>query len=107
MLSSVYRYADLAYIGGGYNEGIHNTLEAAVYGIPVSFYGHDYHSYNEAVQMVELGAAMAVNNEAELAETWTRFLDEKQMQVKVKKDLAAYFSKNADATVKILSAIGL
>ena len=45
MLSSLYSYADIAYIGGGFGAGIHNTLEAAVFGIPVIF-GPNYHKFD-------------------------------------------------------------
>ncbi len=52
LLSSIYRYGEIAYIGGGFGVGIHNTLEAAVYGIPVIF-GPKYQKFMEAVQLLE------------------------------------------------------
>ncbi|MGL5682398.1 MAG: 3-deoxy-D-manno-octulosonic acid transferase [Marinifilaceae bacterium] len=59
LLSSIYRYGQIAYIGGGFGVGIHNTLEAAVYGIPVIF-GPKYRKFNEAVQLIEQGAAFSI-----------------------------------------------
>ena len=47
LLSSIYRYGNVAYIGGGFGRSIHNTLEAAVYGIPVVF-GPRYHKFKES-----------------------------------------------------------
>lgn len=59
MLSSLYRYATIAYIGGGLRKmGVHNTLEAAVYGVPLVF-GQYYTKYAEAVALVQAGAAFA------------------------------------------------
>ena len=51
LLSSIYRYGTIAYIGGGFGAGIHNTLEAAVYGIPVLF-GPKYHKFKEAKDLI-------------------------------------------------------
>jgi 3-deoxy-D-manno-octulosonic-acid transferase len=62
MLSSLYAYATIAVIGGGFGKGIHNTLEAAVYGIPVVF-GPKYKKFDEAVLLVESGAALALESE--------------------------------------------
>jgi 3-deoxy-D-manno-octulosonic-acid transferase len=62
MLSSLYAYATIALIGGGFGKGIHNTLEAAVYGIPVVF-GPKYKKFDEAVLLVESGAAIALDSE--------------------------------------------
>jgi 3-deoxy-D-manno-octulosonic-acid transferase len=56
ILSSLYRYGQIGYIGGGFGKGIHNTLEAATYGVPVVF-GPKYHKFLEACQLIELGAA--------------------------------------------------
>jgi len=61
MLSSVYKYADVAYIGGGFGDGIHNTLEAAVWGIPVLF-GPKYHKFREAIGLLNAGASFSVKN---------------------------------------------
>jgi 3-deoxy-D-manno-octulosonic-acid transferase len=65
ILSSVYRYGEIAYIGGGFGVGIHNILEAAVYGMPVIF-GPNYRKFREAVEMIKMGAAFSVSNREEL-----------------------------------------
>lgn len=67
LLSSIYRYGKIAYIGGGFGVGIHNTLEAAVYGIPVVF-GPKYQKFKEAVSLIEAGASFPVRDEVELTE---------------------------------------
>lgn len=66
MLSSIYRYGGVAYIGGGFGAGIHNTLEAAVYGMPVVF-GPKWKKFREARGLQEAGAAISVKNYRELA----------------------------------------
>lgn len=65
MLSSLYGYGHLAYIGGGFGVGIHNTLEAAAYGIPVVF-GPNYSRFQEAVDLIEVGSGFPVENAEEL-----------------------------------------
>jgi 3-deoxy-D-manno-octulosonic-acid transferase len=65
MLSSVYAYGDICYIGGGFGKGIHNTLEAAVYGKPLIF-GPKYKKFTEAVDLIEAGAAFIINGSDDL-----------------------------------------
>lgn len=65
MLSSVYRYGQMAYIGGGFGAGIHNTLEAAVWGIPVVF-GPNYQKFREAGELINANAAKSVSSYYEL-----------------------------------------
>ena len=61
LLSKLYRLGQVAYIGGGFGVGIHNTLEAAVYGIPVLF-GPNYHHFREAIGLIEHGGGFSVDN---------------------------------------------
>lgn len=65
MLSTAYRYGNVAYVGGGFGAGIHNTLEAAVYGIPVVF-GPKYKKFREARGLIECGGAFSIKNKQEL-----------------------------------------
>lgn len=61
MLSSLYQFAGMAYIGGGFGVGIHNTLEAAAFGKPVIF-GPNYSKFDEAKQLIAIGAAISIHN---------------------------------------------
>ena len=61
MLSSLYQYGHIAYIGGGFGSGIHNTLEAAAFGLPIVF-GPNYYKFQEAKDMIDLGAAFSIKN---------------------------------------------
>ncbi len=65
LLSSLYRYGQVAYIGGGFGKGIHNTLEAATYGVPVVF-GPKYQKFREACQLIECGAGTSISTYTQL-----------------------------------------
>jgi len=64
LLSAVYRYADLAFIGGGFKTGLHNVPEAAVYGIPVLI-GPNYSQFPEVVKLVREGGVIAIDQSSE------------------------------------------
>ena len=64
-LSSVYRYASMAYIGGGFGAGIHNTLEAATFGLPLAF-GPRYEAFKEAKELIAAGGAKSISTADEL-----------------------------------------
>lgn len=61
LLSAIYRYGQVAYIGGGFGKGIHNTLEAATYGIPVVF-GPRYQKFKEARDLISRGGGFSIRN---------------------------------------------
>jgi len=65
MLTKLYAYGDINYVGGGLNKGVHNTLEAAVYGKPVIF-GMRYEKFEEAADLVRINAALVVRSEDDL-----------------------------------------
>jgi 3-deoxy-D-manno-octulosonic-acid transferase len=67
-LSSLYRYADIAYIGGGFGAGIHNLNEAAVYGIPVIF-GPKHSKFKEASDLIACGGGFSIKSSGDFFET--------------------------------------
>ncbi|MDR1169319.1 MAG: 3-deoxy-D-manno-octulosonic acid transferase [Prevotellaceae bacterium] len=105
ILSSIYRYAGAAYIGCGFDGGIHNTLEAAVYGIPVTF-GPKYDRFEEAKELVAAGGATPVNSAEELRTLLTLWFsgngDERDRQGKI---CAEYVKRNNGIVEKILETI--
>lgn len=106
VLNKVYHYADVTYIGGGFNSGIHNCLEPAVYLKPVIFYGgDDYHKYNEAVDLLQMGAAKNVPKVADLQAALLHFLNDKKELTAVQAKLEMYFAKNSGTTKKVLGFI--
>ena len=104
LLSSIYRYGEVAYIGGGFGVGIHNTLEAAVYGIPVVF-GPKYHKFMEAKQLIEAQGAFSISNYEELGSLFDRFLTDEHFHRETGSNAGFYVTNNAGATDKVLSMI--
>ena len=105
MLASLYRYATVAYIGGGFgNDGVHNVLEAAVYGKPVVF-GPVYEKFAEAVELVEAGGAFCIENALELEETLQWLLGDEAAYNKAATASGNYVYANRGATRKIMTYI--
>lgn len=104
LLSSIYRYGHLAYIGGGFGKGIHNTLEAAVYGIPLLF-GPNYHKFREAKGLIDAGGAFALPNQAAVADRLDALLSNPEWREKAGQAVADFVSQNAGATQKILDQL--
>jgi 3-deoxy-D-manno-octulosonic-acid transferase len=105
MLSRAYCYGNLAYVGGGYEDGIHNILEPAVYSIPVAFYGNDFNKYNEAVEMTQNGTAKAVQSPEQLIDHWNDLLANHNKANALKLVLEAYFLSHSNVTDKVMKAI--
>jgi 3-deoxy-D-manno-octulosonic-acid transferase len=100
LLSRLYQYATLAYVGGGFTkDGIHNTLEAAVWGKPVLF-GANYKKYREAKELIEAGGGFSVRNTEELKKLAGELLSDEQYR-----RARNYVLENTGATEKILQEI--
>ncbi len=78
MLSSLYQYCDIAYIGGGFGAGIHNTLEAAAFGLPVIF-GPKYSKFIEAQELIKLQAGYCVSDEYQLREVFEKLIGDEKL----------------------------
>lgn len=103
-LSYLYRYATLAYVGGGFGKGIHNTLEAATYGVPVIF-GPRYQKFREAGELISLGGAFSVATEAEMLFTFRQQLDMNTL-LKTSSEIAQkYVREGVGATALILDKL--
>lgn len=96
LLSTIYRYATFAIVGGGFGAGIHNINEAAVYGIPV-FFGPNNKKFKEAGDMIALGAAYQYTDAASLA----TLLDTVNLRAAGQK-AASYIQSSLGATARIL-----
>ena len=101
ILASVYRYASWAYIGGGFGVGIHNTLEAATFALPLAF-GPNYAKFKEARDMVALGAATKVESAEELKRWFAPLRDDSVLRAKVSSTAKDYTVKNQGATSLIM-----
>lgn len=105
MLSKLYHYATIAYIGGGFgDDGIHNALEAAVFGKPVVF-GPVYDKYQEAIDLVDTGAAFSVEDALELEEQLKELLSNQTLLKQSGTIAGKYVREQAGATAIILDYI--
>lgn len=104
LLSSLYRYGQFAYIGGGFGAGIHNTLEAAAFAIPVAF-GPKYGKFKEAKDLIEAGAAKGVSSYEELERWLTNLIDNSEAYGQCCGSAKRYVESNLGATDKIVSLI--
>lgn len=101
LLSSIYRYGNIAYIGGGFGVGIHNTIEAAVFGMPVIF-GPNYKHFREACALIDAGGGFSVRNYSELE----RILDQSDEEHRQQGALsAAYVQSELGATERIYNQL--
>jgi len=104
MLSKLYHYATIAYVGGGFNKGIHNTLEAAVYGKPVLF-GPNYKKFKEAIGLIEYGGGISITSGSELSTILQKFISNKTELESSGKKSFEFVKQNKGATEKILDYI--
>ncbi len=104
MLSSVYSYAKWAYIGGGFGVGIHNTLEAATFGLPIAF-GTNYKRFKEACDLISLGAAVSISNTAEVEEWFKPLHDDAELLERVSRISAEFTARQRGATSLLMSSI--
>ena len=106
LLSSIYNYGDVAYIGGGFGVGIHNTLEAAVWDMPVIF-GPNNRKFDEAQALKACGGGFEIKNYEEFASLMDRFASDEAF-LKESGSQAGHFVKDqAGATDKVLASVAL
>jgi len=104
ILSHMYKYADIAYIGGGFGAGIHNILEAATFGKPV-FFGPNYQKFQEARDLIDKGGAFTINNSEDLISHIRVLLDDKIKLTTAGSICKSYVNQNKGATKKILEYV--
>jgi 3-deoxy-D-manno-octulosonic-acid transferase len=101
MLSSLYQYGEVAYIGGGFGVGIHNTLEAAAFGLPVIF-GPNYQRFREARELIELKAGISINDIDELKKAAALLMKDTEYRSFISNKISGYVRENTGATESIL-----
>ena len=97
LLSSIYRYGEIAYIGGGFGAGIHNILEAAVYGIPVIF-GPNYHKFREARELIAQGGGFSIETQSSFNQLLGNFTANPHQLEQAGHIAGKYVSGNTGAT---------
>jgi 3-deoxy-D-manno-octulosonic-acid transferase len=106
LLSSIYKFGDIAYVGGGFNSGIHNILEPAVYGLPLIF-GPNHKKFNEAADLLRIGGAVEINSEEALLKTIENYLKNPVAFEKAAKASEQYVNANKGAARKIIEQLDL
>jgi 3-deoxy-D-manno-octulosonic-acid transferase len=105
LLSRIYRYATIAYVGGGFgDDGVHNVLEAAVYGKPVVC-GPVIEKYVEAVELVDSGGGIVIDSALDAESVFNRLLANKDEYEHACKASAEYVQARKGATEKIVGYI--
>mgnify|MGYP003288848533 CR=1 FL=1 len=104
ILSSIYRYGNFAYIGGGFGVGIHNILEAATYGIPVAF-GPNYRKFKEARDLISRHGATSVRSQEEFYALLDKLVKNRNVAQERGTICLNYVKENLGATNKIISKI--
>ena len=99
ILSKIYKYANITYVGGGFGKGIHNTLEAAVYNKGVII-GPNYHKFEEAKEMISLGIIKSISTNKELI-TSIQYFEKQDIEEKT----TPYFKSKSGAAIKICNSI--
>jgi len=103
LLSSIYQYGHIAYIGGGFGVGIHNTLEASAFGLPVIF-GPNYSRFMEAIELIKNGSAFSIKDSQEL-NTQMALLSKEENRIKSGSSAREYVNSHTGATQSFLDFI--
>lgn len=104
LLSSLYQYGNIAYIGGGFGVGIHNILEAATFGVPVVF-GPNYKRFKEAVELAESEGAFSIINFDELNLVFNNLINSVEKLENASSICKKYVAGNVGATQKIIKKV--
>ena len=104
LLSSIYKYGDVAYVGGGFGVGIHNTVEAAVWNMPVIF-GPNNHKFQEAQELKACGGGIEITDADNFSQTMDRFISNAEA-LKTAADAAGlYVKEHSGATDRLLELL--
>ncbi len=104
VLSSVYQYGSVAYIGGGFGVGIHNTLEAATWGMPI-VWGPNYHKFKEAKDLIAVGAGYSIRDYTQLEARFNKLIKNRKTEAESAKQYVAEKTGATDVVLKYMKAI--
>jgi 3-deoxy-D-manno-octulosonic-acid transferase len=105
ILMSLYQYANVAYVGGSFRQGVHNVLEPAVYGIPV-LYGPKHQNSQEAVELAKRGGGFVVTNQDECYFQLRKLFNDKKTRGKVGTESLRLVKENIGATERFIEYLG-
>ncbi|MBI9035887.1 MAG: 3-deoxy-D-manno-octulosonic acid transferase [Bacteroidales bacterium] len=104
LLGFLYKYSHIAIIGGGFNDGLHNTLEALTYGVPVIF-GPKYHHFPEAFELIENGAGFSITDQDSFFQAINPLMENEEFHQKASKTAYDYIRSKTGVARKILEEI--
>ena len=104
ILTKIYSYADLAYVGGGFVTGLHNTLEPAVFGIPVII-GPNFNGFAEAEELVQLGGVNSIKDLSQFNSLVNTYSENNEYRLKIGQINANYIQEKAGATKRIVDEL--
>jgi len=102
LLTKIYSYSDIAYVGGAFKTGLHNTLEPAVFGVPVII-GPEFQKFQEAIDLVDRKGILTVSNKEMYTAVINKFVDSEQYRLTTGKINSNYIHQQAGSTTKILN----
>ncbi len=106
MLSSLYRYSNIAYIGGSFGSGLHNILEAATFAVPILFGNKKYQKFQEALDLIEEGSAKAIADTNEIKLYLTEWLREPSKRKELGEISEKYVESRTGATALVMQKVG-
>ena len=105
ILSSLYQYADFAFIGGSFGKGLHNILEAATFGMPILFGNKAYQKFQEATDLVRLGGAFSVTSNEDISLIIKELSANKNKKMQASNICRNYVLDNTGATQKVMDVV--
>lgn len=102
MLSSLYKYGEFAFVGGGFGKGLHNILEAACYGIPIFFGNKNYQKFQEATELIMRGGAFDVSDYADFKSKYELLINRPENYLLACDVTKSYVEENVGATQKVI-----
>lgn len=104
LLSNLYQYASIAYVGGGFGSGVHNTLEAAIWQVPVIF-GPIHQKFKEARDLISIGGARVSKEPGKIGAIFSHFKNDQSTRIIAGTAAKNYVQQNTGATIKIINWI--
>jgi 3-deoxy-D-manno-octulosonic-acid transferase len=101
LLSKLYRFSNLTYIGGGFGKGIHNILEPAVFEHPILI-GPNYQKFNEAKRLIDLGCVFSISSKNQVPDLMTKIVLSPHYINEIKHKMASYIQENTNVSDRIL-----
>ena len=103
MLAKLYQYADFAYVGGAFKQGLHNILEPAVFGVPLFFGNIKYQNFQEACDLVQLGGAFSVADAKSFQIKMDEIYENLSLQKAIGEKVANYVTAHTGATSQVMA----